>query len=836
MNLNRIGVKLFIISFLIIAVTTTIAITIMSIGYKIVLRDILQKDTEVAMNAITYKTDKMKSSSLEYTKKMSTSTEFINAVEVRDKEKIVKLAKEILMDMGGDTDFITITDTEGNVIVRAHSDKAGDSLFSQKNIKLALSGSSVSCIEKGTEVKLSVRSASPIIDSTGKIIGAVSTGYKLDNPTFVDELKLTTGCEVTVFLDDERINTTIEVDGKRQIGTKLSSDITDIVLNKQNNHFGSADILGVKYYSAYAPIIEDNVPMGMFFAGKPIQEISNKEFKLTIMATMAIIILSIIMLLINGQINKKMIVRPVVKISGIAASIAAGDININPMSNKSTDEIGLLIKSIFDMTNVFKSLIYDLSQITEDHSNGIISSKIDEDKYEGSYKYVAAGINAMASDYIEDSRLLLNCLEKFAQGDFNVTLKEFPGDKHKTNEVVEKVRANLKDVSRQINRLLDRALVGDLSKRSDFSMHSGEWKQILESLNLLLQAIETPIQEAEDVLVSLSSGHFNERITGDYKGVFALIKDSVNDTVESLNSYIAEINNTLRGMVENNFDQQITGDYKGDFVSIKESINSVINKVNDIITDIQSASAEVLIGAGNVSKSSVLLSQGSTEQAATIEELGSSVDVINSQVKENAQKAKNASQLAVSAKDNAGVSSKYMNVMMESMTSISIATENILKIMKLIDDIAFQTNLLALNAAVEAARAGEHGKGFAVVADEVRSLASRSQVASKESRQFIDDTVAKIKDGEKAAQDMANSLVRIVEDIGNVTNIVSEIADESQNQAAAITSFTEGVGNISQVVQNNTAVSEESASTAQQLNSQAESMNAITRTYKLKSR
>ncbi len=835
MKFKRVGNKLFFISLLSIVLTTAISVSIMLSGNMRIIDSILEHDTAVAMEAILNETDAMKASSLEVAKHIAADRKIISVLESGRLSGLRDAAKAVMAENFNATEFLTITDTSGDVLARTHSDKTGDSILYQQNITSALSGRSDSFIEPGTQIRLSVRSSSPIYASDGRMLGVISTGFALDNPDFVDNLKRTTGCEITVFLQDERINTTIVKDGTRQVGTKLNENIANIVLKQQKEYYAEADILGNKYYTSYKPLItEMGDAIGLYFAGKPIDGILASITYNTLSVLGIIVIVGFGMLILNKYLCKRMIVNQVVKISKAAEELAKGNLNYKIPDTDSKDEIGLLTVGIQDMVGVLRQLIQDLSNMLENHKNGITSAKIDISLYEGSFREVAYGINRMAEDYIEDSRLLLECLSSFAHGNFDVKLKEYPGEKHRINLAVEQVRANLKDVSRQINLILEHALEGELSHRADLSQLSGEWKHILDSLNSLLQAIADPIQEAAPILDSIANGRFNQRVKGNYKGVFALIKNSMNSTSDALASYCVEINKTLECMVDNNFDQEIRGDFKGEFAGIKNSINTLIDKFNDILHNMQSASVEVLQGASDISKSSMILAQGSTQQAKTIEELCLSLEGINGQVRANAKKADMACRLAESSKSNAQEGNRCMKDMLESMNSIYEASENISGILKAIDDIAFQTNLLALNAAVEASRAGQYGKGFAVVADEVRSLASKSQEASKESNEFINDTLAKIRDGEKAAKDTAASLKQIMQDIDNVSAYITDIAVESKTQADSLSQVSLGVTDISGIVQNNTAISEESASTAQQLNSQAETMNRITNIYKIK--
>jgi methyl-accepting chemotaxis protein len=188
-----------------------------------------------------------------------------------------------------------------------------------------------------------------------------------------------------------------------------------------------------------------------------------------------------------------------------------------------------------------------------------------------------------------------------------------------------------------------------------------------------------------------------------------------------------------------------------------------------------------------------------------------------SQTKTNAENATQADRLAQEARNGAAKGSSQMEEMVSAITVISQSSREVAKIIKVIDDIAFQTNLLALNAAVEAARAGRHGKGFAVVADEVRNLAARSAKAAKETGEMIASSVQQVETGTSIAARTAEALKEIVAGATRVTDLVSEIAAASNEQAQGISQINTGLSQIDQVTQQNTASAEETASSAQEL-------------------
>lgn len=326
----------------------------------------------------------------------------------------------------------------------------------------------------------------------------------------------------------------------------------------------------------------------------------------------------------------------------------------------------------------------------------------------------------------------------------------------------------------------------------------------------------------------------SDQDTGEIAENFGNIYNSLTDMVTSIKSYISEVSDVLSKMSRKNLDVEISREYKGDFIEMKDSINDIVDSFNEMLTEINNAAMQVAGGATQVSQSAQELSQGSTEQASSIDEITASMARISEQTKTNAENANTANALSQEVESNATVGNEQMKEMLGAMSEINDASSNIANIIKVIDEIAFQTNILALNAAVEAARAGEHGKGFAVVAEEVRNLAARSANAAKETTVLIEDSIEKVQVGTEIARKTSGALDSIVTGIADATNLVSNIADASNDQAAAITQIDEGIHQVSIVTQGNAATSEESAAASEEMSAQAESLQDLIGSFNLK--
>jgi len=259
----------------------------------------------------------------------------------------------------------------------------------------------------------------------------------------------------------------------------------------------------------------------------------------------------------------------------------------------------------------------------------------------------------------------------------------------------------------------------------------------------------------------------------------------------------------------------------------------MLESLRNLLSEIHIVSASLTEGSEGVSSASDALSGQTTGEAASVQQISSSLTDIASRAKSNAEKSEIVRVLANEARDAATAGNEQMGNMVLSMGDISSASTQIAKVIKVIDDIAFQTNLLALNAAVEAARAGRHGKGFAVVADEVRNLAGRSAKAARETGELIESTVQKVKNGAEIAGKTNAGLQTIVGAVLKTTTLIEEIAVASKEQANAVEQISGGVSAIESATQENCATAEETAAAAEELNKMAKQLSDLLKRFKL---
>jgi len=288
--------------------------------------------------------------------------------------------------------------------------------------------------------------------------------------------------------------------------------------------------------------------------------------------------------------------------------------------------------------------------------------------------------------------------------------------------------------------------------------------------------------------------------------------------------------NSVKAAIASNRDFNIIGN--GIYVILISGVvffvtRGVVSLLKKMVNHLNAGAEEVSAAANQISSSSQSLADGSSQQAASVEETSASIEEMASMTAKNADNAGEANQLTIKAKTSAENGDASVKKLRSTMQEMHNGNSQVLSIIKSIDEIAFQTNLLALNAAVEAARAGEHGKGFAVVADEVRNLAQRCSVASKETAELINSRVEQNEQAAKMTEDVANRLNEIVSDTKKVTDLAGEIAAASREQSEGVGEVGKAITSIDNVTQQNAANAEEMASASEELSAQAENLKDI---------
>ncbi|MFQ5753177.1 MAG: methyl-accepting chemotaxis protein, partial [bacterium] len=472
--------------------------------------------------------------------------------------------------------------------------------------------------------------------------------------------------------------------------------------------------------------------------------------------------------------------------TNVAEQIAKGNLAVDVKLASQDDTLGKAMITMKKNLNVMKK---DIDATIKAMKAGDIDARCHPEEVQGAFTELLGSVNDALNTVIEPMLEGIDILGEYASGKLQKEMRELPGKQIVLTEGLNGIRNNLQALIDEGSLLACAAQEGRLETRGDTSRFEGSYREIINGMNLTIENILKPVNEAVACLADMAKGDLT-------------------------------IN--------------VTGEYQGDHAIMKEAMNSALSGLNDILSQVAIMVDQVSNGAQQVSDSSQTLSQGTTEQASSLQEITASMTEMGSQTKQNAENATQANQLATSARDAADEGNQQMKQMLRAMGEINKASTDISRIIKVIDEIAFQTNLLALNAAVEAARAGVHGKGFAVVAEEVRNLAQRSAKAAQETTRLIEGSVKTAENGTEIAQMTAKALGEIVDGIKKVTDLVGEIASASNEQAQGIAQVNQSLAQIDQVTQSNTTSAEESASAAEELSAQAARLKQMLSKFRLK--
>jgi len=320
----------------------------------------------------------------------------IRSVRERDREGILK-ALNVMLETYKVT-YITVTDEEGIVLARSYEPlRSGDSATHLQNIKDALDGKVSTYCETGPLIRVSVHTGAPLYDYNGELIGALSTGLRLDDNESMENLKELFNADFSVFLGDERIATTLTHNGQRAIGTKTDPEIFKIVTETKREYFGNTDVFGIRYYAFFLPLINTrDEPFAILVAGLSNAELTTERNTLIISSaiigiTGLIVSIGVILFITTRSL------KPVNKLVRLVSDVTQGNVNADiDRTLVKNDEIGLLIYDVYSLIDVIKSMLGDLSELTRRlNVSGGVDFQLDTGKYSGSYKEIIDGIKAL---------------------------------------------------------------------------------------------------------------------------------------------------------------------------------------------------------------------------------------------------------------------------------------------------------------------------------------------------------------------------------------------------------------------------------------------------------
>ena len=353
----------------------------------------------------------------------------------------------------------------------------------------------------------------------------------------------------------------------------------------------------------------------------------------------------------------------------------------------------------------------------------------------------------------------------------------------------------------------------------------------------IAHGIAWPLSELENRFDAFASGDITTPfLQSNEKDEIAGLMNSSYDMAEKLNQIIFDVNRLCEEMGKGNFDirSECESSYVGDFKGLLTAIQTMTHNISNTLIEVNDAAEQVNIGASNLAEAAQDLAEGATDQASSVQEMQATMNTLSEGLKETVRSMDDAYKQATKCAQDAHLSRQEMGNMVASMNRISETSKKIENIIAEIEDIASQTNLLSLNASIEAARAGAAGAGFAVVADQIRNLADQSAKSAVDTRALVEDTLFEIQEGNKVAyrtSEVLDGVVKLVEGIADTSKMLSENAEQ---QSLAMEQADAGIERISEVVQSNSAAAQESSATSQELSAQAMSMSDLVSRFNLR--
>lgn len=639
---QKIGFKLSLFTTLGIFLVGIATVSYMAYNSRTLLDQASEERSQAALTTMNSILDNYMTDSEKAAVSLANYDTVIRAVESGNADAVRRAADQAVQSLGLNVDFVTITDGSGTVIARTNSDKTRDSIVSEKNVSMALSGETTTHIEMGTEIRLGVRTGAPIKESSGKIIGVVSTGYSMVSDDFVDKIKHMTGNEFTIFIGDERANTTLIENGKRISGTKMNPAIAKTVLEERSAYIGKTVLVGQPHAVAYEPIVDESGnAIGAYFAGISLEKINaalNNSIRSAIILVFILMVASTIGVI---SVAVRSVVKPVGAMAAIAAELSRGNLEVE-LQFQSKDELGILSNALGETISSLQRYIHDISDKLRQMAARDMRVTVDLE-YVGDFIAIEYAIEHIA-DSLNQTMLNMNAIaDQVDSGakqlaDSSTLLAQGATEQASS---VEELSASVEEIAAQTTQNAQNAQDAYvLSKKIQADTSSGstrmaEMLNAMKEINASSESIHKIIKVIEDIAFQTNILALNAAVeaarAGQHGKGFAVVADEVRNLAAKSAQAAKETSELIEGSIHSvNAGTKIANETSDALNKIVEGISQAAELIGAIAT----ASNEQATALDHVNQGILQVSQVVQNNAAVAEESAAASAELSSQADE----------------------------------------------------------------------------------------------------------------------------------------------------------------------------------------------------------
>jgi len=561
-------------------------------------------------------------------------------------------------------------------------------------------------------------------------------------------------------------------------------------------------------------------------------------------------------------------------IAEVTTAVAQGDLT-RKITVEAMGEIMELKNTINNMVDQLSTFASEVTRVSREvGTEGKLGAQAEVPGVAGAWQELTANVNAMASNLTSQVRNIAEVTTAVAQGDLSrkITVEamgEIMELKNTINNMVDQLSTFASEVTRVSREV---GTEGKLGAQAEVPGVAGAWQELTANVNMLAANLTSQVRNIAMVSTAIANGDLTQKITVEAQGEILELKNTLNGMVDNLNAVIGDINSVMTTVGEGNLTRLVEAEASGEFASMVEGINTTIESLRGIVRDLTGVGVSIgeasqnMISAGQemnamatqLSTAVDQIAEGAKNQAQLIAEaskesggVGETATDTLTRVENMIKMFESANKVTEAGGHAMGETIKNTDLMLEGskesvsrIDSLSKSSEKIQEIVDVIRDIATQTNILAINAAIEAVRAGKQGKGFAVVAEEVKTLSADSknqakdistlvQAVLKETQATvgtINTMASNVELGRRSIEETSKSFTEINQSVENTSNTAQEIAASAGAQKTSIDAVSKSLDKVSGIAADTSSSGTQLSASARDLLAKMQELNSVAST------